>query len=145
MTHSTPSPSIAITDAQILACFPVMFQLRPHLVEADFVERIRRQQKEGYVLAFLADNGHVKSVAGFRIQESLYSGRFLYVDDLATDESARSQGYGTRLFQWLVKHARQNRCEALRLDSGVQRFAAHRFYLANRMEIACHHFSRKLK
>jgi GNAT superfamily N-acetyltransferase len=122
-----------------------MSQLRPHLVESEFVERIRRQQKEGFVLAFVSHNGRVKSLAGFRIQECLYSGRFLYVDDLATDESARSQGYGSHLFQWLVEHARKNDCEVLRLDSGVQRFAAHRFYLANRMEISCHHFSLKLK
>jgi len=141
----TTAIALATTDPEILSCFPVMLQLRPHLVESEFVDRIRRQQKEGYMLAFLADNGRVQSVAGFRIQECLYSGRFLYVDDLATDASTRSKGYGTQLFQWLVDHARKNGCEALRLDSGVQRFAAHRFYLANRMEIACHHFSLKLK
>src|SRR5689334_838853 len=141
----TNAIAIATTDAEIQSCFPVMFQLRPHLVESEFVQRIRRQQKEGYVLAFLPDNGRVKSVAGFRLQECLYSGRFLYVDDLATDESARSKGYGSHLFAWLVDHARKSDCEFLRLDSGVQRFGAHRFYLANRMEIACHHFSLKLK
>src|SRR5437899_2174844 len=127
----TTAIALATTDPEILSCFPVMLQLRPHLVESEFVDRIRRQQKEGYMLAFLADNGRVQSVAGFRIQECLYSGRFLYVDDLATDASTRSKGYGTQLFQWLVDHARKNGCEALRLDSGVQRFAAHRFYLAN--------------
>jgi hypothetical protein len=33
----------------------------------------------------------------------------------------------------------------LHLDSGVQRFAAHRFYLARRMDITCHHFALKLR
>jgi len=32
----------------------------------------------------------------------------------------------------------------LHLDSGVQRFSAHRFYLSKRMEISSHHFSLKL-
>jgi GNAT superfamily N-acetyltransferase len=136
---------VAKTDAQILGCFPVMLQLRPHLVEAEFVARVRRQQQEGYELVFLLADNTVKSLAGFRIQECLYSGRFLYVDDLATDESARSQGYGGLIFDWLVDRARQENCEVLRLDSGVQRFAAHRFYLRQRMEITCHHFALKLK
>jgi GNAT superfamily N-acetyltransferase len=132
---------IATTDAEILSCFPVMSQLRPHLVEAEFVARVRRQIDTGYVLVFLSDHRTVKSVAGFRISECLFSGRYLYVDDLATDAGARSQGYGSRLFDWLVDHARKNHCGVLTLDSGVQRFAAHRFYLTKRMDINCHHFS----
>jgi len=137
--------TIANTDAEILSCFPVMSQLRPHLVESEFLTRIRRQQKEGYELVFLKADSRVKSIAGLRIQECLYSGRFLYVDDLATDESARSQGYGGMLFDWLVEFGRKHDCEVMRLDSGVQRFAAHRFYLTKRMEISCHHFALKLK
>jgi GNAT superfamily N-acetyltransferase len=137
--------TIAKSDAEIRACFSIMVQLRPHLVESEFMERIRRQQQEGYELVFLQADGAVKSVAGFRIQECLYSGRFLYIDDLATDESARSHGYGGLLFDWVVDFGRKSHCDFLRLDSGVQRFAAHRFYLRKRMDITCHHFALKLK
>lgn len=147
MRHE-PAPSIAIatSDADILRCFLVMLQLRPHLIQAEFLTRIRRQiQTAGYVLVFLEDNGIVQSLAGFRISECLYSGRYLYVDDLATDADSRSKGYGGLLFDWLVEHARQNHCDVLTLDSGVQRFAAHRFYLTKRMEITCHHFSLGLR
>jgi GNAT superfamily N-acetyltransferase len=142
--ESEPAPTIGIatSDAEILDCFPVMSQLRPHLVEAEFVTRIQRQiQSAGYVLALLQHGGVVQSVAGFRISECLYSGRYLYVDDLATNANARSKGYGGCLFDWLVEHARKNQCDVLTLDSGVQRFGAHRFYLTKRMEITCHHFS----
>src|SRR5262245_17429491 len=111
-----------------------MVQLRTNLVESEFVTRIQRQkQAAGYTLIFLEEDGRVKSLAGFRISECLYSGRYLYVDDLATDESSRSQGYGAMLFDWLVRHAKANDCDVLTLDSGVQGFAAHRFYLERRM------------
>jgi GNAT superfamily N-acetyltransferase len=53
-------------------------------------------------------------------------------------------GYGTKLFDWLVDYARAENCQQLTLDSGVQRFAAHRFYLRQRMEITSHHFTLKL-
>jgi GNAT superfamily N-acetyltransferase len=138
--------TIARTDSEIRRCFPILTQLRTHLAESEFVARVRRQNRDlGYTLVFLKAGRSIQSVAGFRIAECLYEGRYLYVDDLATDESARSQGYGSALFDWLVRHARNNGCDALTLDSGVQRFRAHRFYLTKRMDITCHHFALKLK
>jgi len=35
-------------------------------------------------------------------------------------------------------------CKNLELDSGVQRFDAHRFYLLKRMNISSYHFSIKI-
>jgi GNAT superfamily N-acetyltransferase len=67
------------------------------------------------------------------------------VDDLVTRESSRSKGYGQRLFKWLLSEAKSRDCDQLHLDSGVQRFGAHRFYLAGRMDIIAHHFAMKLK
>jgi len=41
----------AESDADLLACFPLMRQLRPHLASPeDFVARVRRQAAEGYRL-----------------------------------------------------------------------------------------------
>lgn len=130
----------AATDGEILRCFPVMHQLRPHLAEPDFVDRVRRQELGGYRLASLEEGGEVRAVAGYRLLDNLVSGRVLYVDDLATDASVRSRGYGSSLLRWLVEEARREGCQTLELDSGVQRFEAHRFYLANRMVISSHHF-----
>ena len=132
----------AITDDEILACHPVMSQLRPHVSSADFVARVRRQQHQGYHLVALhaADRERVVAVAGYRFGESLSSGRYLYVDDLVTDTDVRSAGHGGQLFTWLLAEARTAGCDTFLLDSGVQRYGAHRFYLGKRMEIRAHHF-----
>ena len=132
--------SLAETELQIRSCWPVMAQLRGQLDEADFVRAVERQRAEGYRLAFIAEQGIVRSVAGFRIGHNLAWGRFLYIDDLVTDESARSTGLGGELFDWCVEFARREGCNQLHLDSGVQRFDAHRFYLQKRMRISSHHF-----
>lgn len=137
-------PKLAQTDAEIAACFAVMQELRPHLIEGEFVDRIRRQQQQGYQLLFLASEGNVLAVAGFRISECLAMGKFLYVDDLVTHGAVRSQGYGEQLITWLLDYAKQQDCAAFQLDSGVQRFAAHRFYFRQRMVITSYHFSRDL-
>lgn len=132
---------IAQSDADIRACFPVMVQLRTRLTEEDFIPRIRRQQQGGYQLAMLEHDGRVVALGGFRFVEYLAWGRAMYVDDLVTDQTVRSNGHGRELLQWLIAHARSHNCEQFHLDSGVQRFDAHRFYLTNRMDITSHHFA----
>ncbi|MBI3921087.1 MAG: GNAT family N-acetyltransferase, partial [Armatimonadetes bacterium] len=87
----------------------------------------------------------VVAVAGFRLSENLAWGRFLYVDDLVTDEAERSRGHGQELLEWLLEYAHQQDCDQFHLDSGVQRFGAHRFYLRHGMDITSHHFALKLK
>lgn len=136
---------IAESDEEITGCFAVMSELRPHLGEAEFLGRVRRQQEiAGYELVFLEEGGEVRAVAGVRISECLAWGRFMYVDDLVTQGGERSLGHGQRLFDWLLGHAARRGCAEFHLDSGVQRFGAHRFYLRNRMEIVAHHFGLKL-
>ena len=135
----------AQTATEIARCFPVMRQLRTHFEdEATFVAQVERQRRDGFRIAFVEDETGVRAVAGFRMLESLYAGRFCYVDDLVTDAAGRSLGYGGALFDWLVETARAKGCGRLELDSGVQRFAAHRFYLTKRMQITSHHFSLEL-
>ncbi|GAB4225083.1 MAG: GNAT family N-acetyltransferase [Stanieria sp.] len=121
-----------------------MSQLRSHLKKESFLERVQCQRQQGYQLAFTELDSEIVAVAGFYISECLSWGKFLYVYDLIVDETLRSQGYGRALFEWLVDYARVNGCEQLHLDSGVQRFEAHRFYLKQRMNIVAHHFSLNL-
>ena len=123
-----------------------MRELRTHITDEDqFVERVLRQQKQGYQLAFLESDGEVCAVAGYRFLESLFSGKNLYLDDLITRESDRSRGFGGELMDWLINQAGEAGCETLELDSGVQRFDAHRFYFAKRMSISSYHFRLKIE
>jgi len=137
---------VAKTADDIRKCFSVMRVLRTHLIsEQEFVDRVSRQQKQGYLLAFLESDNVVRAVAGYRFLESLFSGKNLYVDDLVTREEDRSRGYGGQLLDWLIDQARANGCETLELDSGVQRFDAHRFYFSKRMSISSYHFRIKIE
>src|SRR5688500_4785073 len=98
--------AIATTPEQIGRCSSVMRELRPHIKPIDFAARVLKQQKEGSQLAYLELEQAVRSAAGFRIFDLLFSGRTLYVDDLVTHESDRSRGFGAALFDWLVEYAR---------------------------------------
>ena len=133
------------TDAEITSTFPTMRELRPHIREEGYLAALRRMQvSDGYRLAAVIEGEARPCVAGFRLGENLARGKFLYVDDLITAESARSRGHGKAMLDWLAHLARQADCAVLLLDSGVQRFGAHRFYLRERFDIVGHHFLKRL-
>lgn len=135
---------LAEADQEIQSCYAVMAELRPHVQPEEFLLRVKRQDEiAGYKLAYLLDE-EVKAVAGFRISECLAWGKFLWVDDIVSKSDDRSKGYGGALFDWLVEYAKKEQCDQFHLDSAVQRFDAHRFYLNKRMIIAAHHFGLRL-
>lgn len=137
--------NFATTDDEVARCFPVMHQLRPHLVENEFVARVARMRPNGFLLASLEDEGIVRAVAGYRYLDLLYCGKAMYVDDLVTDSTTRSKGYGSAMLDWLRDQARANDCVTFTLDSGVQRYDAHRFYFRERMTIQGYHFTQPLE
>jgi GNAT superfamily N-acetyltransferase len=135
---------VAISDAEISACYPVMRELRPHITEEQFLYRVRKQERAGYRLAFVQESNRVVAVAGFRVCENLAWGRFLYVDDLVTLSEYRSKGYGSKLLSWIKEQGEREGCEAIHLDSGIHREDAHRFYEREGMSVSSFHFVLKV-
>lgn len=131
------------TDPDALRCVATLQELRPLLSEQGFVRQFHDLRRDGYQLAMLDRDGDVCCVAGFRIASNLHLGKYLYVDDLVTSSAFRSQGCGAEMLTWLRQHAKQQQCQALHLDSGVQRHRAHRFYLNQGLDITCHHFEQR--
>lgn len=129
------------SDEQVLATRDVMRQLRPNVPAKEYLATVRRMMEtDGYQLAAVYDGETVRAVAGYRFMEMLYCGKIMYVDDLNTDETKRSKGYGKELMDWLKDEAKAHGCGQLHLDSGVQRENTHRFYFRERLTINCYHF-----
>ena len=138
-------PTLAETDAQIAACFSTFAELRPHLTPESFLERVKRQRTQGYQMAYLQHEGECVCCAGFRMIENLAWGKFLYVDDLVTRETARVRGFGGEMLRWMIDLARREGCAEFHLDSGTQRTGAHRFYSKHGLLVKSFHFSMPLK
>ncbi|HEX8197025.1 MAG TPA: GNAT family N-acetyltransferase [Pyrinomonadaceae bacterium] len=137
--------TIAQSEREILDCYPVVVELRPHIQPDEFLPMVKRLTEiAGFQLAYLTD-GEIKAVAGFRISEWLAGGKYLEIEDLAAKSGERSKGYGGELFDWLVEHAKENNCQQVRLVSRVSRLDAHRFYLRKGMNLEAHYFSMNLK
>ena len=119
-------------------------QLRP-LLPADYAKRMAEVVAGGGRLAFVVAGEEVLCVTVWRILENTFEGRRLYVDDLVSDETRRSQGAGKLMLTWLEDKAGELGCDVLALDSGVQRGRAHRFYFREGMQIFAFSFRKTLK
>jgi|SRR5688572_14652645 ribosomal protein S18 acetylase RimI-like enzyme len=106
-----------------------MRELRPHLPsEAEFVARVQRQAGDGYRLLAAWIEDRVVGLAGYRLQENLIHGRFVYVDDLVVAASGRRAGIGALLLDRVSDECRRLQVPLLVLDTAVDNSLGQRFY-----------------
>lgn len=133
------------TEAEWRDAFPVLSQLRSHLTEESYLEYLDGMREEGYRLFALFEADEIVSVAGVAIRTNFYNGRHLFVYDLVTRESRRSEGHGARLMEFVETWARDRGCESFTLESGLWREDAHRFYEDDLdMDRYCYTFKKEL-
>ncbi|RSL33724.1 GNAT family N-acetyltransferase [Salibacterium salarium] len=118
------------TDIEFRNAFFIMKQLRPYLEEEHFLEAIERmRQNDGYQLfAWIDDDGQYVMIAGLKFQENLYDRYHLWLDDLVTDETKRSQGNGKKALVDIERFAKRQGASKVVLSSGLSRKQAHSFY-----------------
>lgn len=128
-------------EDELRAIWPLVSQLRPEFDEARFLAQIQRQIAQGCRVTVLFDDGGApRAFACWRVMEMLAVGLHVYVDDLVTDQTVRSRGYGKAMLDWLKAEARRLGCARLQLDSGTHRQDAHAFYLREGLRIEAFHF-----
>jgi len=129
------------SEMELSAIAEVLLQLRPQYTLDSLIHQIKKQQKSGYQIAYVKSDKNILCVAGFVVGEKIAWGKHIYIDDLVTNEKCRSTGVGSFIISWFKSYCKELGCKQLHLDSGIQKFPAHRFYLNNRFNIASHHFS----
>ena len=135
----------AESKADIAACFPVMAQLRPHLADpAELVTRVARQHAAGYRILAAWRGGAPVGLAGYRLEENLIHGRFVYVDDLVTTSAERGSGIGALLLDAVADEGRRLGVGRLVLDTAIDNVLAHRFYYRQGLLARALRFSREI-
>jgi GNAT superfamily N-acetyltransferase len=122
----------------------VLAELRPQLTAASALAIYGEGFPQGLRFTAVYLDGACVAVAGWRILATTVVGRKLYVDDLVTTESCRSQGVGRFLLAGLIDRAREAGCAALDLDSANHRVDAHRFYSREGFDKVSVHFALRL-
>ncbi|MFJ9821386.1 GNAT family N-acetyltransferase [Streptomyces sp. NPDC101151] len=124
--------------------YSVLGQLRPALTPHAYGELLAKGSAQGlrYLLAY-GNDGTPLGAAGWRVLTTS-RGRILMLEDLVTDQAARSSGVGAALMTAVRDIGRSANCVALELDSGVGNAAAHRFYFRHGMSVLSFHFAMPL-
>jgi ribosomal protein S18 acetylase RimI-like enzyme len=136
----------AETEAEVAACFPVMVLLRPHLSGVEeFLTRVARQREAGYRLLAAWRDAAPLGLAGYRFEENLVRGKFVYVDDLVTAAEARRNRIGARLLDAVAAIGREAGCPHLVLDTAIDNVLGHRFYYRQGMLARALRFSRPIE
>lgn len=108
--------------------FTVMKELRTHLDEGTYLGLLAAMRDEGYRMFAVIRNNEMVAVTGIIQLTNLYNGKHIYVYDLVTAESHRSNGYGEMLLSYIHSLAKNHGCSSVALSSGFKRKDAHRFY-----------------
>lgn len=117
------------SDADVAASFSVMQELRPHLSDrASYAAKIARQRAQGYRLLAAWRDGAIVGLAGYRLQDNLLYGHFVYVDDLVVTAALHRSGVGASLLQAARQQAVALGCSHFILDTGLHMALAQRFY-----------------
>ena len=132
-----------VEAAWLVAAEAVHRQLRPHLPQ-DYAGKMRRVFADGARMSVAVRGEEVVGVAVHRVHENTFDGVQMYVDDLVSDETRRSQGVGRALLDHLQHLARAAGCAKFNLDSGTQRQQAHKFYFREGMVVTSFHFAKPL-
>src|SRR5450830_2026582 len=104
-------------EADCIASFALMQQLRPHLTDAiSFAEQVQRQRQNGYHLLAAREHGRVIGLAGYRLTENTLYGRFIYVDDLVVDAALQRRRLGEQLLERVREETRTRGYRYLLLD-----------------------------
>ena len=134
------------TYDEIVQSFDAFIELRPHLASKEnFVDQVIDQQKEGYEIIAIEENGEFVACIGFRFLATLAWDKILYIDDLITKEKTRGKGYGKILLDHVIQIAREHLCKEVHLDTGYTRHDAHKVYLKQGFEFNCHQLALKLE
>ncbi|KAB2834901.1 MAG: GNAT family N-acetyltransferase [Caedimonadaceae bacterium] len=142
MNH--PKIEIATDSESIAECFTAFKELLPHLSDvATFQKTIIKLIHEGYTIAYIKEE-EVVACIGYRLFEMLEWRKVLYIEDLITKASSRGKGYGSALLSHAIDEAKRKGCDEVHLDTGYERYDAHRAYLKHGFQLNCHHLSLKL-
>jgi ribosomal protein S18 acetylase RimI-like enzyme len=116
-------------EDDVLAYYPLIQQLRPHQdSERKFLLRWQQRSAQGQRLLALWHVTQLVGLAGFRVQDNLVHGRFVYMDDLVIDASCRRRGYGKILIERLKAETMLLGYAKLLLDAAMSNTLGHRFY-----------------
>ncbi|WPY98003.1 GNAT family N-acetyltransferase [Christiangramia sp. OXR-203] len=107
-------------------------------------ERLLEMFEQNYECFGIYRAGKLVGVFGLWFMTRHYAGRTCEVDHIYIDDDLQGLGVGTQLFQFIDQYAKKKQCETIELNSYVENFRSHKFYMNLGFVIRGYHFLKKL-
>jgi hypothetical protein len=107
-------------------------------------QRFSEMFDQNYECFKITHDEQTVGVFGLWFMTRHYAGRSCEPDHIFIKEEYRSKGVGKNLFEFIYKYADEKGCETSELNSYVQNYRSHKFYLNEGYEIKGYHFLKKL-
>ena len=111
-------------------------------IPREWFDELIKSDHHDMFLAIDEDN-KILGIATLSIIMGPIARKIAYLEDFVTDESARGQGIGSKLWDAMLDWSREKGCKELVFTSGTGREAAWRFYQNKGAEIYDTNFFRK--
>ena len=134
-----------VVESHMLAMAePVHRQLRPKLPE-NYPDNMRKLfSTGGRMIVAVEDEDTVVGVSIYRIYETTFDGKRLFIDDLVIDEDRRSKGIGKAMMAHFDALGQREGCDMMSLESGTHRLQTHKFYFREGMVITSFSFRKPI-
>lgn len=104
-------------EHQFLQAYPILSQLRTDLTLEEYLELLNDMRNEGKQLFALYHDTSIVALAGISWREDSYNERYVFVQDLVTDENHRPSGLGYSLLSYIHNWAKEHGVEYITLES----------------------------
>jgi GNAT superfamily N-acetyltransferase len=112
----------------MLPQFDLIKLLSTNISCLEYEEMLNEMIKLNYKQAVAYYNSKPVGVCGFWINTKIYSGKYVELDNVVTDENYRGQEIGKLLCNFVLTIAKQNNCKTAMLDAYLENIKAHDFY-----------------
>lgn len=124
--------------------YELIIQLSKNVSFENYCEMIDEMVLLNYKQAVAFINNKPVGVCGYWINTKIYSGKYVELDNVVTDEKYRSNKIGALLCEFVLGIAKENNCTTAMLDAYIENESGHHFYQNLGFEKKGYHFIKKI-
>lgn len=129
------------TLEEMFAVFDVLAHMYPNMSRPEYEAILPERVETGYRMLGVFDGEKCICSAGFWISYRFYCGKFIQLDNMVTLPDARSKGVGKLVVDFIKNTGKSDGCKKVLVDTYVENFSAHRFFLREGFIIRGYHLN----
>ncbi len=124
---------------------PLIMELSEYQTEESLLRsRMGEMFEQNYECFAIYLNEEVIGTFGLWFMTRHYAGKSCEVDHVFVKPKYQNRGFGREIFEYIFNYSKEKGCETNELNSYVQNFKSHKFYMNLDYVIKGYHFLKKL-